>query len=146
MWICIMLLNHTLKNGQGGKFYVMCVRYVPLSWLRLLATLWLSDVHSVLFSLLAQLLWTHAFGFFYSQPVSYLVFLFSRCLLFSQHYCLFQRARPSQDRPEAGQLRFCHVCPQRCFRLHLCHSLLAPVSGDPGYMYFTTIKNKKENL
>lgn len=83
------------------------VCYVPLSQLRLPATLWMSYVqqpYSVLNSSL-QLLQMHAYSFCYGvnpSPIYYSSFF--AAFYFSQNYCFFQRTMPS-NRYEVGKLR-----------------------------------------
>lgn len=108
---------------------VLCA--VELLWL--LETLWMNAVHNVLSSescsapvdsCLWLLLW--------SQPISYLVFLFPTAFSFSLHHCLSQRTLLSHDVPQTEQLQFCHFCRQRCFSLHLLSGWDVCLPGSPG--------------
>lgn len=76
-------INHLPQWIWSKSQVSCCCCQMLLSWLRLLATLWMSDVHSVLSSQpcsapvdsrLWLLLWSHS--------ISYFVFLFSCSLLF----------------------------------------------------------------
>ncbi|XP_019521637.1 PREDICTED: nuclear distribution protein nudE homolog 1 isoform X3 [Hipposideros armiger] len=79
-------------------------------------------------SCLGLLLWT--------PSILYSVSLFPCCLLFSQHYCLFERTLPPPAVAKVGQLPFSHFCLQPCFRLHL---LLRP-TGLSFWMEFQGIR------
>ena len=99
------ILQSTDQKWQQKTLCLTCVyrgcRHMPSSQLRLLATLCMSDVQNVLSSV-AFLSFRRLMPL-WSPSISYIVFLFSCCLLSSQHYCLFQRILPSRDVPKVGQ-------------------------------------------
>lgn len=80
--------------------------HVLRSWLWLLAAVkeWESDIHNVLSRQPCSVLYTHAYGCSFMQSISYLVFLFSSCLLFF----------PSLSFPESLDFSWC-VESKICF-------------------------------
>lgn len=89
------------------------MNFVPLSWLRLPVTLWISDAHNALFttapadsSLASFMASIHPL----LGPPLFLLPSVSPALL------SFPRNLPSHAVPKVRQLQFCHFCLQECFR------------------------------
>lgn len=68
--------------------------------------LWMNDMHSVPSSQPCSAPALSLRLLFWSECITYLVFSFPAAFPFSQHYCNFQRTRPSPDVPKASVLSF----------------------------------------
>lgn len=112
-WICTHIFmpgakNHWVQHESSlvrTSKLLLCVCFVPVSQLRLLATLWMNQIHSVLCP--TALLSSYRLSLWlllWSQSISYLVFSFPIAFYFSQHYCLFQSTLCSHDWPSVSKL------------------------------------------